>query len=152
MTVFTFSKVGSHAFTKCKFFRHNHSPFRAQSCNNCIAMSACPWPIATWWNFSIPITSAAISCNSCSTEKCIRLKDCHIFEIICPIWEESWLVFCYSEKQRWHVYNIDVYLSAVQWVLRPENMKTSLDAGSMYNCYISGADCSIDGQLKPELA
>lgn len=43
----TFSSVGSHEVTRCRFFRHSHSPFWAHSRSCIIATCDWPWPMAT---------------------------------------------------------------------------------------------------------
>jgi hypothetical protein len=42
----SFSNIGSHGVTKCKFFKHTHSPFYAAYLIVSIAISFYPPPIA----------------------------------------------------------------------------------------------------------
>lgn len=48
LNTFTFSSTGSQGMTRCRFFKHSHSPLRAHSFKVWIARSAWPWPIAIW--------------------------------------------------------------------------------------------------------
>mmetsp|Transcript_32615 Transcript_32615/g.52875 ORF Transcript_32615/g.52875 Transcript_32615/m.52875 type:complete len:231 (-) Transcript_32615:2941-3633(-) len=64
MVLRVFSSVGSHVVTRWRFLRHTQSPTSAASLSIWSAISACPWPMASWRYFAAPTVLSAISSSS----------------------------------------------------------------------------------------